>query len=154
MMRETRQPNHVSHFTSTGEASVNQQTIDTAVRDFVESLAARSPRTETTYNTGLNKLREYLMVGRRGQALDPAVATTHDLPSDLLEGFYLWLARGGDTAHKQPGGRARSARPSASSTATYVAAASAWVRYMDRRRLLPDGISYERMRGDLAAVKG
>ena len=129
--------------------------IDTAIRDFLESLAARSPKTESTYTTGLNKLREFLVAGsRRGHTLDPSSATTHELPPDLLEEFYLWLARGGATAHQRSTGRGRQARPAAASTATYVAAASAWVRYLDRRRLLPDDVSYERMRGDLAAVKG
>lgn len=129
-------------------------TIDGAIRDFLESLAARSPNTEATYTTGINKLREFLTSGRRSSSrLDPTSATTLDLPGDLLEGFYLWLSRGGDSPRSQPGGRGRAARTSAASVATYTAAASAWVRYLDRRRILPEGASYERMRGDLATVK-
>jgi integrase len=128
-------------------------TVDAAIRDFLESLAARSPKTEATYTTGLTKLREYLAAGRRRGTLNPSSAYTADLPPDLLEGFYLWLARGGDTVRKSTASQARRQR-SAATIATYVAAASAWVRYLDRRRLLPDGVSYERLRGDLAAVKG
>src|SRR5437016_1189324 len=132
-----------------------RQTIDEALKDFLESLAARSAHTEATYATGLNKLREFLTSPRRNSAgLDTRRATTLELPENLLEGFYLWLARGSDAPRSLPGGRARKARTSAASIATYVAAVSAWVRYLDRRRLLADGVSYERMRGDLTAVKG
>ena len=130
-------------------------TIDGAIQDFLESLAARSPNTEATYATGMHKLREYMTCGHRNTPkLDPETNTTHDLPETLLEGFYLWLSRGADAPRAQAGGRARSNRTSAASVATYTAAASAWVRYLDRRRLLPEGASYERMRGDLTAVKG
>jgi integrase len=129
-------------------------TIDRALRDFLESLAARSPNTELTYTTGLAKLSEYLTTSRRGHpGLDPASNTTRDLPENMLEAFYLWLSRGGGATRSQPGGRTRGAKSAPSSVSTYTAAASAWVRYLDRRRLLPDGVSYERMRGDLAAVK-
>lgn len=134
-----------------------KQTVDEALRDFLESLAARSPNTEATYATGLNKLREYLTSTHRNMpGLDTRTADTVELPASLLEGFYLWLARGGDAPRSLPGGRSRNkAKTSATaSTATYVAAVSAWVRYLDRRRLLAEGVSYERMRGDLAAVKG
>ncbi len=136
-------------------SDLNGQTIEEAIRDFLESLAARSAHTEATYSTGLNKLREYLMAARRNTpGLDTKSATTFDLPENLLEGFYLWLARGSDAPRSLPGGRARRAKTASASISTYVAAASAWVRYLDRRRLLAEGISYERMRGDLTAVKG
>src|SRR6476659_5977134 len=94
-------------------------TIDAAIRDFLESLAARSARTEATYTTGLNKLREYLLTGRRRGVIDHESAPTYALPPDLLEGFYLWLARGADAPRRTPGGRARNARPSAATTTTY-----------------------------------
>ena len=130
-------------------------TIEEALQDFLDSLAARSRHTEATYATGLNKLREYLGTTRKGGArLDPQKALTFSIPDNLLEGFYLWLSRGGDAPRSLPGGRTRGSKTSTSSIGTYTAAASAWVRYLDRRRLLPPGMSYERMRNDLAAVKG
>src|SRR4051812_49027046 len=104
-------------------------TIEEALRDFLESLAARSPNTEATYSTGLNKLREYLLSNRRNMPrLNPATAQTAELPDNLLEGFYVWLARGSDAPRSQPGGRVRKTKTSSASTATYVAAASAWIR--------------------------
>jgi len=136
------------------KVKVEDQTITRAVQDFLESLAGRSTNTGATYATGLNKLLEYIRSSQRNSPnLNPDTAGTRALPDDLLEGFYLWLSRGNDSARQQPGGRPRKAKASATSVATYVAASSAWVRYLDRRRLLPEGVSYERMRGDLAAVK-
>lgn len=130
-------------------------TIEQAIGDFLESLAARSANTEATYATGMAKLREYLTCGHRNTPkINPAARSTLELPSNLLEGFYLWLARGSDSPRSQPGGRSRAARSSHASISTYTAAVSAWVRFLDRRRLLPPGASYERMRADLAAVKG
>ena len=131
-----------------------QLTIDQALQEFIESLAARSANTEATYRTGINKLREYLAAaGRNMPGLDPAAALTAELPGNMLEGFYLWLARGGDAPRSLPGGRARGRKTAPSSVLTYTAAASAWVRSLDRRRLLPEGVSYERLRRDLSAVQ-
>src|SRR4051794_16042266 len=55
----------------------------------VASLAGRSPRTISTYQTALGRLHEYL----ESTGADLNATRTTEFRGDLLERLYLWLAR-------------------------------------------------------------
>ena len=109
---------------------------DTLVESFLGSLAGKSPRTVTTYRTGLDHFRTYLAASRRLERWQPA-----ELGPTLLEEFYTWLVR----QH----GRERRA-----TVATYTSALRAFVRFLARRGLLAHGVTYEQMRENVRAVMG
>jgi site-specific recombinase XerD len=106
------------------------------VREFLDSLGGKSPRTYATYQTGLVTFRTFLE--SRGQLADWQPGS---VKPTLLEDFYTWLVR----QH----GRERRA-----TVATYVAALRAFVRFLARRALLPPDVTYEQMRENVAAVQG
>jgi|GEM_PF-254298 len=112
-------------------------TISGAMDSFKATLSGKSPRTVTTYATGLRRMAQFLESRKLKIATDPSTA----LPDTLLEDFYLWLV----DIH------GRDARMTIS---TYVAAISAFVRYLDRRRWLPEEASYSRMREEVRALMG
>src|SRR5687768_16155655 len=109
--------------------------VDTAIRAFLATLVAKSPRTERTYASSLRRLSEFL----EEEGLAPASLPTDALPATLLEKFHEWLVRSY--------GRERKA-----TVTTYLAAARAFVAFLDRRRLLPLETSSEQMRGHLRDV--
>ena len=111
--------------------------VDTAIRAFLSTLVAKSPRTERTYASSLRRLSEFL----EEEGLAPASLPTDALPATLLEQFHEWLVRSY--------GRDRRA-----TVTTYLAAARAFVAFLDRRRLLPPETSSEQMRGHLRDVIG
>jgi site-specific recombinase XerD len=112
-------------------------TIAAAVDAFCRGLVAKSPRTAANYASALRRLADYLS----SAGLDPATSTTDQLPAEVLEHFYTGLL-----AER---GRARRA-----TAVAYVAAARAFVRFLDRRRWLHPSISYERVKESLREVIG
>jgi site-specific recombinase XerD len=108
-----------------------------ALRDqFLASLGGKSPRTYTTYQTGLVHFRAFLesagqLEGWRPETLGPT----------LLEEFYAWLVR-------------RHGRERRATVATHLAAARAFVRFLARGALLPEGVTYEQMRENASQVIG
>jgi site-specific recombinase XerD len=107
-----------------------------AVAAFLASLRGKSPHTEHTYATALDRFGEYL--AERG--LGPATPT-EALPADTLEGYYTWLVgrfgRGARTTHT-----------------TYLAGARAFLRFLERRGWGPRAATYEQLREGLRAVVG
>ncbi len=104
---------------------------------FESTLAAKSPRTAANYHSALNRFVEFLRE-RHG----PADTVTCDaLPAAVLEEFYTWLL----SVH----GRQRR-----TTAMTYVAGARAFVRFLDRRRLLAPDLSYEHMKDGVRSLIG
>ena len=110
-------------------------TVDTAVRAFISTLVAKSPRTERTYASSLRRLTEFM----EEEGLAPGSLPTDALPASLLEKFHEWLVRS-------------YGRDRRSTITTYLAGARAFVAFLDRRRLLPPETSSEHMRGHLRDV--
>ncbi|HET6318867.1 MAG TPA: tyrosine-type recombinase/integrase [Chloroflexota bacterium] len=106
------------------------------VAQFLASLHGKSPRTLLTYQTGLERYRAYLQ--HRGQ-LETWQPRT--MGPNCLEDFYAWLVR-------QHG---RERRPTIT---TYSAALRAFVRFLARRGLLDQGVTYEQMRENVRQVMG
>jgi site-specific recombinase XerD len=109
---------------------------DRLVREFLDSLAGKSPRTYSTYQTGLGHVRAYLEARGQLEAWSP-----DQVGPTLLEDFYAWLVR----SH----GRER--RPTIS---THAAGLRAFVRFLARRALLRPDVTYEQMRENVRAVMG
>ena len=96
------------------------------MREVRLTFRAKSPRTRTTYATGLNAFEQFL----QDAAIDHEAATTGALPPDCLEQFYLWLVD-------------RQGRANTATINTYMSSARAFLRYLARRDLAPQ-ISLER----------
>ncbi len=109
-----------------------------AIAAFKDTLSGKSPRTLSTYATGLRRLADYVTAVLK---LKPDEVPISELPPSLLEDFYNWLVL-------EHGREARM------TVGTYIASARAFCRYLDRRRWLPADTSFERMAGDLRAVMG
>lgn len=110
--------------------------LDTLIQAFLVSMAGKSPRTQSTYASGLGKYRLHLAATSQIDAWSPAALT-----STMLESYYAWLVR----EH----GRERRA-----TILTYLSAVRAFVRFLARRALLPPGVSYEQMRESLREALG
>ena len=110
--------------------------FEQVAREFASSLAGKSPKTQSTYATGLAVLREFLAAQ---DALDDW--TPEAIRPTLLEDFYAWLVR-------------RHGRERRPTVTTYLAAARAFVRFLARRGLLPAGVNYEQMRANLQEAMG
>jgi integrase len=108
--------------------------LQAARDDFLASLAGKADRTQRTYATGVDRFLECL--GAHGM---PAGSRPSVIQVDALERFYLWLVR-------------RYGQESRATCATYLAAARAFCRFLDRRGL--SSVTYERMRAGLAQVMG
>ena len=109
---------------------------DRLTSQFLNSLGGKSPRTFTTYQTGLHQFRDFLH--SRGQL---ARWQPSQVEPTLLEEFYGWLVR--------QRGRERRA-----TVATYSAGLRAFMRFLARRAQLPPEVTYEQMRENVAAVMG
>ena len=109
-------------------------TIADAADDFLASLRAKSPRTRTTYATGVRRLLSWL----EAEFGDPRRLPMDWVGENILEGFYLGLV--------DELGRDRQA-----TLATYLAAARAFLRYAVREGLLRD-VSMQRAIERLRAV--
>jgi len=110
--------------------------FDTLKSQFLASLGGKSPRTYTTYQTGLAQFRGFLQARGQLEQWQPAL-----LEPTLLEEFYGWLVR--------QRGRERRA-----TVATYSSGLRAFVRFLARRAQLPSGVTYEQMRENVAEVMG
>ncbi|MEA2640447.1 MAG: integrase/recombinase XerD [Chloroflexota bacterium] len=112
-------------------------TVAEAERTFLDSLVGKSPRTVTTYASGLRRLDEFFAMRR----LDAARLATTELPETILVDFQTWLikAYGKD-------GRA--------TIATYVAGVRAFLRDLARRRLLAPDVSFEALRDHARSALG
>jgi site-specific recombinase XerD len=104
-------------------------------RQFLASLAGKSPKTQSTYATGLGNFVEYL-TSTDGEAWTPA-----QLEPTTLEEYYAWLVR-------------RHGREARSTLTTYLSGARSFLRFLDRRALLPSDVSYERLRANLQEAMG
>jgi len=124
--------------TDTIESTMDEQppTLDQACVDFLATLAGKSPHTTHTYRTGLNRFADYL------HARDiPLTSLPTDLPRDVLERFYTWLV----------GQYGRASRPTC---LTYVAAARAFFRFLERRGWGPRTARFEQLQAGLREVLG
>ncbi|MDQ3811844.1 MAG: site-specific integrase, partial [Chloroflexota bacterium] len=110
--------------------------FDALVGQFLASLGARSPRTYTTYASGLARFRAYLAQTGRLEHWHPDA-----LGPSVLEDFYAWLVR--------QYGRDRRA-----TLATYSSGLRAFVRFLARRGQLGPGVTYEQMRENAREVMG
>jgi len=111
--------------------------LPAAIAAFADTLLAKSPRTRTSYLSALNRFQEFLPT----LGLDPALATTEQLPATALERFYTWLL----------GIHGRDHRTTA---VTYVGEVRAFFRFLDRRRWLHPDLSYERMKDGIRELIG
>jgi site-specific recombinase XerD len=111
-------------------------TFDALAADFLDSLGGKSPRTFTTYQTGLARFREFLEARGQLETWQPSA-----LGPRALEDFYAWLVR-------------RHTRQRRATVATYSAALRAFVRFLARRALLPQGVTYEQMRENVREIMG
>jgi site-specific recombinase XerD len=110
--------------------------FDVLAAQFLDSLGGKSPKTYTTYQTGLARFREFLDARGQLAAWQPAL-----LGPTVLEDFYGWLVR-------------RHSRERRATVATYSAGLRAFVRFLARRALLPQGVTYEQMRENVREVMG
>ncbi len=110
--------------------------IAAAYAAFWETLVGKSPHTVHTYRTGLTRFAEHLV--ERGL---PLTSPTDDLPGDVLERFYTWLVR-------------RYGRANRPTCTTYVAAARAFFRFLERRGWGPRAAHLERLQLGLRDVAG
>jgi site-specific recombinase XerD len=109
---------------------------DRLTSQFLNSLGGKSPRTFTTYQTGLHQFRAFLHSRGQLERWQPS-----QVEPTLLEEFYGWLVR--------QRGRERRA-----TVATYSAGLRAFMRFLARRAQLPPEVTYEQMRENVAAVMG
>jgi len=110
--------------------------FDAHSAQFLATLGGKSPKTHSTYQTGLSRFREFLKTSGRLEDWQP----THMGPTSLEE-FYAWLVR----QH----GRERRA-----TIATHSAGLRAFVRFLARRGLLAPSVTYEQMRENVREVMG
>ena len=111
-------------------------TYDKLRDQFLASLGGKSPRTFTTYQTGLAHFRAFLEARGQLERWQPA-----SIDANILEEFYGWLVR-------------RRGREHRTTLATYSAGVRGFMRFLARRALLPQGVTYEQMRENVAEVMG
>jgi site-specific recombinase XerD len=110
--------------------------FDSLVEQFLDSLNAKSPKTRTTYATGLAQFRAYLVARHQLESWQPS-----QLDATVLEHFSGWLVR----QH----GRERRA-----TVVTYAAGLRAFLRFLARRALLAQTVTYEQMRENARETLG
>lgn len=99
--------------------------LEEAIEKFLRGLEA-SPNTYKTYSTGLRAFQEFL--AERGAS---------GIREEALEEFFLWLDKRGFSRFTEQ---------------TYLAAATAFLRYLFRHRLLPPDFSIERAKEKMKAI--
>ena len=102
-------------------------TVTTAMDEFFQTLAGNSPRTISTYQTGLRRWAEFL---RRDLGATDDIYV-NQLPETVLEQFYLWLVE-----HQ---------RAVSSTVLTYLSGARSFMRFLDHRRLLAPDVLHSQM---------
>ncbi len=110
--------------------------FDRLTSQFLSSLGGKSPRTFTTYQTGLHQFRDFLQARGQLEQWQPK-----QVEPTLLEEFYGWLVR-------------RRGRERRATVTTYLAGLRAFTRFLARRAQLPPEVTYEQMRENVAAVMG
>ncbi len=128
---------HYLYHSSSRDSARSFPALLDAERLFLDSLAGRSPRTTSTYRSGLGRFREFL----QARGIDPLAVTTDRFGPDELERFYTWLVRA-------------YGRDDRFTVVTYVAGVRAFFRFLARRRLLPETVSFEELRDNLREVLG
>src|SRR5260370_25740854 len=103
---------------------------------FLATLAGKSPHTLHTYRTGLDRFADYL-----AERQIPPTTLPTALPRDVLERFSTWLV----------GEYGRASRPTC---LTYVAAARAFFRFLERRGWGPHAAPFEQLQAGLREVLG
>src|SRR5437660_2331598 len=98
--------------------------FDELAEAFLATLGGKSPRTFTTYRTGLSRFREHLVARGVLETWQPG-----QVGPRLLEEFYTWLVR-------------RYGRERRATVATHSSALRAFTRYLARRGLLTSGVTY------------
>lgn len=131
-----RQTADLAQDSGSGPGTNGLARLDDLLAEFDLSLAGKSPKTAQTYATGLARYRAFVASRAAGRPWHPA-----QLTATSLEEFYAWLVR----QH----GRERRA-----TVATYVAALRAFLRFLARRGLLPQGVTYEQMRANASEAMG
>ena len=102
----------------------------------LSALAGKSPRTQTTYATGVASLRAFLESKGQLESWQPGC-----MRANFLEEVYGWLVR-------------RHGRERRTTITTYMSGVRAFVRFLARRGLLPQGVSYEQMRENAREAMG
>lgn len=109
-----------------GEQAIGLQEAEAR---FQESLAAKSPRTRSTYASALRRFEEHL----EDRKLQPFRVRVADLQETALVDFQTWLVRS-------------YGRDDRATIATYVAGVRAFLRFLAQRHLLATGVTYEAIR--------
>jgi site-specific recombinase XerD len=117
--------------------SADPLTVAGARTLFEATLAAKSPRTAANYRSALNRFAEFLR--ERYAAADGLNCDA--LPAAILEEFYTWLLSVHGRQHR-------------TTAMAYVAGARAFMRFLDRRRLLASELSYEHMKDGVRSLIG
>jgi|YelNatPaOPRAMG01_1025707.scaffolds.fasta_scaffold01660_17 site-specific recombinase XerD len=105
--------------------------LDEATEKFLRGLGA-SPHTYKTYSTGLKAFLEFL--AEKSDSPNPTVSS---IGEEALEEFFLWLDKKGFSRFTEQ---------------TYLAAATAFLRYLFRHHFLPEDFSIERAKEKLRAI--
>ncbi len=105
--------------------------LDEAAEKFLRGLEA-SPLTHKTYSTGLKAFLEFIT-----ERAGTSYPTISSIGEESLEEFFLWLDRKGFSRFTEQ---------------TYLAAATAFLRYLFRHHLFPPDFSIERAKEKLRAV--
>ena len=106
-------------------------------RRFLASIAFRPPRTVSTYRAGMLRFDQFLSAA----GIDPFTQTADQaqLPEDILEHLFRWLAESGY---------------SRGSIETYLGGVKAFWRFATAKRLVPPRFSYDAMRDGLRLIMG
>lgn len=107
--------------------------VDEARQAFLETLRGKSPHTRISYQTALNRFKEFLVDSGQGDCL------TIDLRGDILEAFYLWLVR-------------QYGREKQFTVSTYIAGVRSFFRFLERQGEGPAGVSFEKIKAGLREV--
>jgi site-specific recombinase XerD len=108
-----------------------------AIAAFGDTLVAKSPRTAANYLSALRRFVEFLP----SAGLQPESVPTDRLPADILERFYTWLLRAYGREHKR-------------TAVAYASEVRAFFRFLDRRRWLSPGVSFEHLKDGLRELIG
>ena len=115
---------------------------EVAVEKFLDDIAAT--KTQNAYRTGATVLREFL-----AEQIDGPLTLTAISDSDLLLNFWRWLRK------RKPSGRWQkdSRRLSDQTIQSYLAAAIAFLSFLNEEDALPDSFSIDKARGRLRRAR-
>lgn len=110
--------------------------FDGLALEFAASLSGKSPKTQSTYLSGLRAFAAFLQSRGGLEDWSPAALT-----ATSLEEYYAWLVR-------------RHGRDRRTTVSTYLSAARAFVRFLARRDLLATSASSEHMHQNVREAMG